>query len=151
MKVQMPVLCHVQQAGYGMGNSLDNSRIKQRRDSVMKYVIKDSPLHGLGVFAAEDLPSGSTIERCAYIVIDDDDLQEVNRLNDYLFTSPDDPGDYLCVMGAGMLYNHSDAPNAAWEIDDDDNRLLRFYTTSDVAAGDELLHDYGSEYWTTRE
>ena len=147
----MPVLCHVQQAGYGMGNSLDNSRIKQRRDSVMKYVIKDSPLHGLGVFAAEDLPSGSTIERCAYIVIDDDDLQEVNRLNDYLFTSPDDPGDYLCVMGAGMLYNHSDAPNAAWEIDDDDNRLLRFYTTSDVTAGDELLHDYGSEYWTTRE
>ena len=134
-----------------MGNSLDNSRIKQRRDSVMKYVIKDSPLHGLGVFAAEDLPSGSTIERCAYIVIDDDDLQEVNRLNDYLFTSPDDPGDYLCVMGAGMLYNHSDVPNAAWEIDDDDNRLLRFYTTSDVAAGDELLHDYGSEYWTTRE
>ena len=147
----MPVLCHIQRAGYGMGNSLDNSRIKQRRDSVMKYVIKDSPLHGLGVFAAEDLPSGSTIERCAYIVIDDDDLQEVNRLNDYLFTSPDDPGDYLCVMGAGMLYNHSDAPNAAWEIDDDDNRLLRFYTTSDVAAGDELLHDYGSEYWTTRE
>ncbi len=71
----------------------------------MRYVIKDSPLHGLGVFAAEDLPSGSTIERCAYIVIDDDDLQEVNRLNDYLFTSPDDPGDYLCVMGAGMLYN----------------------------------------------
>ena len=134
-----------------MGNSLDNSRIKQRRDSVMKYVIKDSPLHGLGVFAAEDLPSGSTIERCAYIVIDDDDLREVNRLNDYLFTSPDDPGDYLCVMGAGMLYNHSDAPNAAWEIDDDDNRLLRFYTTSDVAAGDELLHDYGIEYWTTRE
>jgi SET domain-containing protein len=147
----MPGLCYVQQAGYGVGNSLDNSRIKQRRDSVMKYVIKDSPLHGLGVFAAEDLPSGSTIERCAYIVIDDDDLQEVNRLNDYLFTSPDDPGDYLCVMGAGMLYNHSDTPNAAWEIDDDDNRLLRFYTTSDVAAGDELLHDYGSEYWTTRE
>lgn len=117
----------------------------------MKYVIKDSPLHGLGVFASEDLPSGSTIERCAYIVIDDDDLHEINRLNDYLFTSPDDPGDYLCVMGAGMLYNHSDVPNAAWEIDDDDNRLLRFYTTSDVAAGEELLHDYGSEYWTTRE
>jgi len=28
---------------------------------------------------------------------------------------------------------------------------LRFYTTCDVAAGEELLHDYGSEYWTTRE
>jgi SET domain-containing protein len=127
------------------------ARMKPAMNPAMKYLIKDSSLHGLGVFAAETLPEGSTIERCAYIVIDDDDLQEVNRLNDYLFTSPDDPGDYLCVMGAGMLYNHSDTPNAAWEIDDDDNRLLRFYTTRDVERGEELLHDYGREYWETRE
>ena len=117
----------------------------------MKYVIKDSPLHGLGVFATVDLPAGSTVERCAYLVIDDDDLQEVNRLNDYLFTSPDDPKDYLLIMGAGMLYNHDSNPNSKWEIDDDDNRFVRFYTSRDVAAGEELLHDYGDEYWETRK
>ena len=51
--------------------------------------VRDSPLHGLGVFACVDLPKGSLIERCFYLVIDDDDLHEINRLNDYLFTSPD--------------------------------------------------------------
>ena len=53
----------------------------------MKIIVKESPVHGLGVFAAVDLAAGDTLERCAYIVIDDDDLQEENRLNDYLFTS----------------------------------------------------------------
>ena len=66
----------------------------------MKITVKQSPIHGLGVFALEDVAAGDTLERCAYIVIDDDDLQEVNRLNDYLFTSPDADTDYLVVMGA---------------------------------------------------
>ena len=38
--------------------------------------IKDSKKHGLGVFAAKDIGNGELIERCAYIVIDDDDLRE---------------------------------------------------------------------------
>jgi hypothetical protein len=67
--------------------------------------VRDSKLHGLGVFACVDLPKGSVIERCFYLVIDDDDLQEINRLNDYLFTSPDVKSDYLCVLGCGMIYN----------------------------------------------
>ena len=107
-------------------------------------------MHGLGVFATQDLAAGDTLERAPYIVIDDDDLQEVNRLNDYLFTSPDDPGDYLVVMGYGMLYNHSDQANASWEVDETDNRFLRFYADRDIKAGEEIFHDYGSEYWSTR-
>ena len=107
-------------------------------------------MHGLGVFAAVDLAAGDTLERCAYIVIDDGDLQEENRLNDYLFTSPDAATDYLVVMGCGMLYNHSDQANASWEVDETDNRFLRFYADRDIKAGEEIFHDYGSEYWSTR-
>jgi SET domain-containing protein len=116
----------------------------------MKIIVKDSPLHGLGVFACTDLKQGDIIERCPYLVIDDDDLQEINRLNDYLFTSPDDKNDYLCVLGFGMIYNHGSQPNAEWQIDDDDNRFVCFAATRDIKAGDEILHDYGSEYWDTR-
>ena len=46
----------------------------------MNIIVKESSVHGLGVFAAVDLAAGDTLERCAYIVIDDDDLQEENRL-----------------------------------------------------------------------
>ena len=116
----------------------------------MKIRVKESPIHGLGVFALEDVAAGDTLERCAYIVIDDDDLQEVNRLNDYLFTSPDAATDYLVVMGCGMLYNHDSPPNAKWEVDEADNRFLRFYADRDIKAGEEIFHDYGEEYWTTR-
>ena len=42
----------------------------------IKIIIKESPIHGLGVFARQDIVAGETLERCAYIVIDDDDLQE---------------------------------------------------------------------------
>ena len=62
-------------------------------------IISYSPVHGQGVFATRTIAEGEVIERCPYIVIDDDDLAEANRLQDYLFTSPDQPGDYLCVLG----------------------------------------------------
>ena len=105
----------------------------------IKIIVKESSIHGLGVFARQDIAAGETLERCAYIVIDDDDLQEVNRLNDYLFTSPDDPNDYLVVMGCGMLYNHASPPNAKWEVDETDNRFLRFYADCDIGAGEGLF------------
>ena len=54
-----------------------------------KICVKDSPLHGQGVFALSDIPKGEIFERCPYIVIDDDDLSEATRLQDYIYTSPD--------------------------------------------------------------
>lgn len=116
-----------------------------------KITIGDSPIHGQGVFAAVDIKAGEVIERCPYLVIDDDDLAEENRLNDYLFTSPDVSTDYLVIMGFGMMYNHAPEPNAEWEIDDTDNRFVKFSATKDIAAGEEIFQDYGEEYWKTRE
>ena len=116
-----------------------------------KIHVQDSDIHGHGVFALVSIAEGETIERCTYLVIDDDDLQEANRLNDYLFNSPGAEGDYLLMMGHGMLYNHSQSgANASWEIDDD-NRFVRFYATKAIEAGNEILHDYGEEYWETRK
>ena len=116
----------------------------------MNIIVKESALHGLGVFACIDFAIGDVIERCPYLVIDDDDLQEINRLNDYLFTSPDNKDDYLCVLGCGMIYNHGAPANAEWHIDDDDNRFIRFTATSVIKTGAEILHDYGNEYWDSR-
>jgi SET domain-containing protein len=117
----------------------------------IKIKVADSPTHGQGVFALVDIKKGEVIERCPYIVIDDDDLQEENRLNDYLFTSPDIGTDYLVVMGYGMMYNHDDNANSEWEIDEKDNRFVRFTAARDIKKGEEIFQDYGKEYWKTRE
>ena len=124
---------------------------KSSEKSQMWIEVQDSTLHGLGVFACVDFAKGSVIERCFYLVIDDDDLQEINRLNDYLFTSPDVKSDYLCVLGYGMIYNHGTPPNAEWQIADDDNRFIEFTALQDIRAGDEILHDYGEDYWNSRK
>ena len=63
----------------------------------MNIIVKESALHGLGVFACIDFAIGDVIERCPYLVIDDDDLQEINRLNDYLY-SPDNKDDYYACL-----------------------------------------------------
>ena len=124
---------------------------KSLEKSQMRIAVQDSPLHGLGVFACVDFAKDSVIERCFYLVIDDDDLQEINRLNDYLFTSPDVKSDYLCVLGCGMIYNHGTPPNAEWQIAEDDNRFIEFTALHDIRAGDEILHDYGEDYWNSRK
>ena len=126
-------------------------RVKTRKFVMQKFQIKDSNKHGLGVFAKVDIYKGEIIERCAYIVIDDDDLKDDNRLNDYLFTSPDCATDYLVMMGAGMLFNHGTPGNCEWEIDPNDNRFVLFKAMSDIKLGSEILHDYGEEYWQTRD
>lgn len=115
-----------------------------------KIMIKDSRLHGQGVFAITSIQEGEVIEMCPYLVIDDDDIADDNRLNDYLFSSPDQEGDYFVVMGYGMMYNHSDEPNAEWEIDSHDNRFLCFRALKAIEAGEEITQNYGSEYWSSR-
>ena len=127
------------------------SRVKKTVKGNGLIEVRDSSLHGLGVFACVNIPAGGVIERCFYIVIDDDDLHDVNRLNDYLFTSPDAPSDYLCVLGCGMIYNHGTKANAEWQIADDDNRFVEFTALIDIKAGDEILHNYGQEYWDSRK
>ena len=118
--------------------------------SMFPVMIGNSPVHGQGVFATRAIAKGEIVERCPYIVIDDEDLAEANRLQDYLFTSPDQPGDYLCVLGYGMMYNHSDMPNAEWEIDEDNIHFVRFTALKPIAKGKEIFQNYGSEYWKSR-
>ena len=49
-----------------------------------------------------------------------------------------------------MINNHSDKPNAEWEIDEDDVQFVRFTSLKTIADGEEILQNYGDEYWVTR-
>ncbi len=120
---------------------------------VYKIMVADSTIHDQGVFATDDIKKGEIIERCPYIVIDEDDLQDENRLNDYLFTCPDVSTDFLLVMGYGMMYNHGNdaTANAEWEIDEDDNRYVTFTALRKIKKGEEILQNYGKEYWDSRD
>tara|TARA_R100001460_G_scaffold85792_1_gene127089 strand:+ start:112 stop:462 length:351 start_codon:yes stop_codon:yes gene_type:complete len=116
----------------------------------MPYV-EDSPIHGQGVFADKDYSQGDTIEMCPYLIADKDDFNESCILHDYMFYSPyEDDEDFFIPLGLAMVYNHSETPNAEWNIADQDERFIKFFAVKKIKKGEEILHDYGEPYWESR-
>jgi SET domain-containing protein len=108
--------------------------------------VRLSNIAGYGVFTREALAEGDLLEECLTLRIE---LGAVGT-GEYVFEIEDGDGlAPLLPLGYGALYNHSDRPSAEWEFDPDTD-LLSFFAARDVAAGEELLFDYGRPYWETR-
>ena len=117
----------------------------------MPYVA-DSKIHGLGVFADKDYAQGDTIELCPYLVADYTDMGDECILHDYMFHTPYiDEEEYYIPLGLAMVYNHSSSPNAEWEIEYKDDRYIKFFALKEIKKGEEILHDYGEQYWDSRQ
>ena len=101
---------------------------------------------GRGVFALRRFRAGDVVETCPAVLLPDVEVEGV--LRDYVFASRR-PGKVLLVLGYGMLYNHSAHPNVFHRTA---GRLtIEFVASRDIAAGEELRHDYGPEYWADRD
>ena len=111
--------------------------------------LSESSVHGFGIFADKDYNIGDTLELCYYLVTDDSDMNDTCVLHDYVFSTPNEEEEYLVPLGNAMIYNHSSEPNAEWEIHDDNN-FIRFKAIKFIKKGEEIFHDYGEEYWESR-
>ena len=97
--------------------------------SEQKFYVKESAIHGKGLFASEDIQKGETIGSIKYNPTDED-------------------GPYvLWVEDKGILVecdlkyiNHSDKPNACYCED------LDVIALSDICKGEEITHDYGADW-----
>ena len=114
-------------------------------------MIKPSPLHGIGVFAIRDIPKGTrdlfsqgvgewiklTIAEVEALPKHSRDLVENHCLFDEDYYYVPDYGFKLVDL---VIYlNHSDTPNII-----SINEGEYFEATRDIAAGEELLLDYGT-------
>lgn len=129
-----------------------------------KYIyVADSPLHGRGVFTSEDILPEEIIEQAPVIQPFEKSrniLLDPAYKNQYFFAWPglctdwkksvDETG-YLsveqitypvCVLGYGMLYNHSTNPNVVYEVFCDAN-IIEFRAKIKIKAGQELTICYG--------
>ena len=102
---------------------------------------------GRGVFAAQDIASGETVELCPTLEVNGEDVSGL--LSDYVFSSNDDEGISILLLGYGMLYNHSEDANVEHVEHGDD--AVAMVATRDIEAGDEITLNYGSDWWETRE
>jgi uncharacterized protein len=116
-----------------------------------KIQVASSPVHGLGVFATQDIENGELIEECPFLELPLSHGEVSSLLIDYRFNFPS--GDMtvetkqVVTFGYGSLYNHHDDSNAYW-FSDNDKRTFLFYACKPIKAGEEIFVYYGgNEYW----
>jgi SET domain-containing protein len=115
-----------------------------------RLVVRPSPRHGLGVFARVAIAADEAIERVPCVPIPRDEMAaaRVPGSLTHRYAMPDMPvpGVSAWMLGYGALYNHAAVAaevNARWEPVDE--RLLVFVATRAIAAGDEIVYDYGAD------
>ncbi len=104
--------------------------------------VAHSPERGRGVYTADAIPAGSTVEICPVIVCPPEDLDHLHatHLHDYYFLW-ENPGETAIALGYGSLYNHAEGSNADYEMDYP-GRTLTVRAVTDIGAGEEVTIDY---------
>lgn len=114
-----------------------------------KIYVDKSPVHGLGVFARQNINSGDIIEECPVLTLPILKGESTPLLIDYRFNWPQghEWEEQVIALGYGSLYNHSDNPNAIW-VSSNNRKSFIFYATKDIKENDEIFVWYGDEnYW----
>lgn len=105
--------------------------------------VKDSPLHGKGIFSNQFIPSDTLILVIKGEEIDGTECErrENEEANVYIFWNGDDS--YIDTNNSDKIkfINHDCKPNCYVDNDEEDNLCL--YALRDINKDEELTIDYG--------
>ena len=110
-----------------------------------KVEVRKSPLHGLGIFAFEDIEKHECIERAPVLAFHRDTMLHLasehaeHVLHDYVFSWVQ--GQVAVCLGYGSLYNHSNDSNVTFQARTD-IPCIEFIAKRDIVLGEELLVHY---------
>jgi SET domain-containing protein len=110
--------------------------------------VRQSAVHGYGVFAARDITEGELIEECPVIIVPHANLDFIN----YWFRwqkSEDDVRKSALALGYGSLYNHSQTPNAVFQPDYERQALI-IKANKKIAKGEEIFIFYANDWFAVR-
>lgn len=96
--------------------------------------------YGRGVYAARNFRKGEKIETSPVVVVKDADIRDRDRLSHYAFEWS--RGCSAIALGMGSLFNHSEDPNAYWEVSKK-GHTLRFFAQRAIRSGEEICTNYG--------
>lgn len=119
-------------------------------DGIKNLRVKPSKIEGLGVFAAKDFQPKEIIEECPAVVFDYTEALPIHKkIYDRVFYWSEKTKGAL-ALGYGSIYNHSDNPKADFKIDNENN-LIKVFATKPIATGEEILIDYGKDWFISRK
>jgi uncharacterized protein len=108
--------------------------------------VRNSPIHGRGVFCLRPFKAGQSIEVVPTIKYDKTkEFTKDSVLTVYDIHYKDG---HAFMLGYGAIYNHSDDNNAEWGWRDDGD--LEVVAKRDIKQGEEICVNYGQEYWSQR-
>jgi SET domain-containing protein len=108
--------------------------------------VKPSDIHGRGVFAVHEVPRGGLLENGELLPLPADEPGASCTIVNYVFELT---RTRTCLLlGSVSLCNHSDSPNAEVEIDPTGG-TYRLLALRKIRRGEEILIDYGKNYWET--
>eukprot|EP00667_Euglena_gracilis_P016002 EG_transcript_16673 len=105
-----------------------------------------SKIHGKGVFARKRFVDKEVVEVCPVLEIHSRHVGGI--MEDYVFCG-DRKGWRCVVLGYGMMYNSWIQANLAYYRDEEGNFV--YVATRDIEKGEELLIDYGDDWWQSRD
>ena len=105
--------------------------------------IASSNNRGRGVFTTETIAAGTTIEIAPVIVVDANGREKLEQtlLYDYIFEWGKDSKMCAVALGYISIYNHSNNPNCAYDMDFED-QTISITTLIDIEVGSELFINY---------
>lgn len=107
--------------------------------------IAESAEKGRGVFTAEKIPAGTTIEISPVIVLSIKDRKSIEEtlLYHYIFEWGTNEKQGALGMGYISMYNHNYHANCVYEMDYEAN-VMSIKTVKPVKAGEELYINYNA-------
>ena len=110
--------------------------------TINNLIVKNSKVHGLGLFSEIDYREGQIITSIVGEIINSDEcIRREDEGNVYIFYKDED--EYIDASNHLQLryLNHSCNYNCDIEEDEDGNLML--FASEDIQAGEELTIDYG--------
>ncbi|WP_100614283.1 SET domain-containing protein [Confluentibacter citreus] len=106
--------------------------------------IKQSPLHGKGVFATRNITRGELLVTSHMVLVHvNENLPEVLATLQFPWT---EEYDAICISDAGSFFNHSSQPNAKVDERDFENLIQTFVAKTDIVKGTEITIYYNDAF-----
>lgn len=108
--------------------------------------VKESPLHGRGVFAKNRITKGSLIERAPVVFLSNDEKEilRFTKLFHYYFLLSEPEKQVAFSFGHASFYNHSAKANAFYTFSRKRN-TINLYACQTIEAGDEVTINYNGK------
>lgn len=106
--------------------------------------IKNSSLHGKGVFAKRNIAKGELIAECHMALVHvNENLPEVLATLQFQWT---DEYDAICLSDVGSFFNHASQPSAEIVDRDFENLIQSFCAKTDISKGEEITIYYNQAF-----